>query len=578
MFIASANQLSRILHCTAALLTRFGLALPLLGGSAWAGLQSDSSPAPDQATLQLEPFIVSGFRSDLSWRYARAGNYEVLTLCSSALTADVLEALQRGHAMIPPAFQVKRSEPVTVILFDESVTQEPTRPKAVRRVASRDSRYGPNYFNVSRLVEHEIISDREHLFYAAYIPAGSDWSTVSFGHAFQSFDELAPAPAHWLQEGLWGKQGLYAEGAMHRQGDAVKLPSMLWLTEAEAAIIGRQSDYAPLLIPLGEFFTGMAPDPVASPDAYQRWQAQAALLVRWALVAEKKVPFGAEAFWRFAYEAGRAHTSEAHFRERFQRTYGEAMLELQAYLRVAVTRPVDIGLPGLHQSSELRRLKLRPASEAEVARLKGNFERMEANRLRVKLPKLAQQYEGDARRTLQRGLKATDHDPQLRGILGLLEFDAGNTVEARPHLEAAASAGQAGTHALIALAKLRLDEECARLPADAKLPVAALEHVLTPIFAARERSPSVIDVYLLIAEVWGLSATPPTRGNLSVLIEGTEFFPQDTILLLRTTKLHARNGFTAETVVLAEHGMKISGDPAAKAQFAEIISAGSLNP
>ncbi|MDI1248008.1 MAG: hypothetical protein PSV13_03910 [Lacunisphaera sp.] len=578
MFIASASQLSRFLRCTAALLTRFGLALSLLGGSAWAASPSDSSPAPDHATLQLEPFIVSGFRSDLSWRYARAGDYEVLTLCSTALTADVLEALQRGHAMIPPAFQVKRTEPMTVILFDESAAQDPTRPKAVRRVASGDSRYGPNHFNISRLVEHEITSDREHLFYAACIPAGSDWSTVSFGHAFQSFDELAPSPARWLQEGLWGEQGLYAEGAMHRQGDAVKLPSMLWLTEAETAKIGRQANYSSTFIPLAEFFIGVVPDPATSPDAYQRWQAQAALFVRWALVADKKVPFGADAFWRFAYEAGRSRASEALFRECFQRTYDEALRELQAYLRVAATRPVDIGLPGLHQSSELRRLKLRPATEAEVARLKGNYERMEANRLKADHPKLAQQYEGEARRTLKRGLKATDHDPQLRGILGLLEFDAGNLAEARPHLEAAAAANLAGTHALLALARLRLDEERARLPADAKLSAAALEQVLTPLFAARERRPSVVDVYLLIAEAWGLSATPPTRGNLSVLIEGTEFFPHDPTLLLRAAKLHARNGFTTETVVLAELGMKTSGDPAAKARFAEIINAGSPSP
>jgi hypothetical protein len=262
------------------------------------------------------------------------------------------------------------------------------------------------------------------------------------------------------------------------------------------------------------------------------------------------------------------------FREYFKLSFAQAERRMLDYLPTALAGPVDVELPnGNRPLPEMNDFHWRLATEAEVARLKGNFERMEANRLRADFPELAHEYEASARRTLRRGLKAAGDDLQIRCILGQLEFDTGHLSEARPLLEAAAAVGHAGTRALLALARLRLDEERAKLPAGSKLPAEALDHVLTPLFAARARKPAVVDVYLMIAECWAQSAVAPARGNLAVLLEGAQFFPEDTTLLLHAAELHHRYGFAAEAEFLAKTGQAHAADPATRAQFSALISA-----
>jgi hypothetical protein len=115
----------------------------------------------------------------------------------------------------------------------------------------------------------------------------------------------------------------------------------------------------------------------------------------------------------------------------------------------------------------------------------------------------------------------------VRAVYGLLEFDIDHAKEVRPHLAAAFVAKVAGARALLALAKLRIEEMRVGLPPGGKLPAEAIDRVLTPLFAASEHKPAVAEVYKLIGKVWAQSSVMPSCGHLAVLLEGVRFFPQD---------------------------------------------------
>ena len=222
------------------------------------------------------------------------------------------------------------------------------------------------------------------------------------------------------------------------------------------------------------------------------------------------------------------------------------------YLPKAVRKGADRPMPGLRDAGLPQRLAFRAATEAEVARIKGNFERMQAKQHRQGAPELAARYEAAARRSFDRGMRFGSADNQLIGALGLLEYETGHLDKARGYLERAYSTGDLGTRGLLALADLRWREMTTGLTAEGKLPAEALERVLDPLFAARERKPAVIETYQMLADVWERSGFPPTRNHLAVLVEGLEFFPTDETLRARTVRLHELHGYRDILAGLAE--------------------------
>src|SRR6218665_2878129 len=72
----------------------------LVCGAAKPGSEQPVNP-PVEMTVRLPPFVVTEVRDGLPWKYGRAGNFEVLSLCSENLTQEFVTSLMRGSDFFP---------------------------------------------------------------------------------------------------------------------------------------------------------------------------------------------------------------------------------------------------------------------------------------------------------------------------------------------------------------------------------------------------------------------------------------------------------------------------------------------
>ncbi len=158
------------------------------------------------------------------------------------------------------------------------------------------------------------------------------------------------------------------------------------------------------LLSLGDFFD----DQAREKDVDQGlWATQAELFVRWGIdpAGGKRVA----QFWDFVARSSSKPATEQVFRECFGLTFDEATRRLATYAVDAKTTrwrfaKDEIGSPPL---------QLRDATPGEIARIKGEWERLEVRYVRKELPELATTYLAQARRTLHRAFDRGDQDPRL---------------------------------------------------------------------------------------------------------------------------------------------------------------------
>jgi hypothetical protein len=339
--------------------------------------------------------------------------------------------------------------------------------------------------------------------------------------------------------------------------DALTLERLVWPAKPGSAVLKSGADANQELLPLAQFFAGPA-----SQEAVSLWQAQAALLVRWGLGgrgAPRRV-----ALWKFVDRAAAGEATEALFRECFDLDFAAADKALGEYLLEAqrdrlALRPA--------QRPRLADIPLRPATDVEVARIKGDWERLEIGYVKTQFPVLESKYVEQARRTLKRAYDSGSRDARLLAVMGLCEIDAGNEPAARQFLEAAAASGQAlrpraGYElARLRFAALRTGRDAAAITATQAAGLLAL------LDTVRQQEPPLAEAYELISEVWAAAAHAPTPEQLSVLAEGVRLFPRRSELVYRTAELHLRHGFDDAAGWLITLGLTLAPDAAARARF-----------
>jgi hypothetical protein len=340
---------------------------------------------------------------------------------------------------------------------------------------------------------------------------------------------------------------------------------MDWLSATGSAALKAGPEANHPLLPLAEFFAGdlTANDPAAG-EGLSLWQAQAALLVRWG-VSGRGAPRRA-AFWKFVERSATEPVTEALFRECFGLDYGTAHQQLTAYLPESIRDRLTLRLA---QRPRLPDYPLRRATDAEIARIKGDWERLEIAYVKTQFPVLVPKYLEQARRTLLRAYDRDIRDPRLLAVMGLVEVDAGNAAAARTFLEdAAARTRTLRPRAWYELARLRF----AALGAPSGAPARRLTpdqagEVLAPLLAARGQQPPLPEVYELIAAVWAASAQAPARDQLAVLAEGVRLFPRRTELVYRAAELNLSHGYSDTARWLITLGLTLAPDAAARARF-----------
>ena len=547
---------------------------------AWLG----AAVPPGDEAVALPPFIVEETAKGPPWRYGEAMGFEILSRCNDATTRRVVEAHHQLHELLaevlPPQLQLRLTLPRSLILYDEEL-----QPVASREVVAQLLRQAPQplddapSFGGGRggrgfqvpvpsrrysFLPNLRLWDRDAMTIFMIVRRdGFDPDRLALTQDYVSFlvKSRLPALPPWFGHGFLA---LYRQ--ITHEGTQLTLGPLTWISEPHTEALKKDPPTAPPVLPLGDFFAiRLAPrDPAADYEPVAAWQAQAQLFVRWGL--DSGGPARRAALWDFVERSATAGPTEELFRACFGLDFAAARDEIAAYLPAAVRRTIKFR-PA--RAAKLPPFTLRNAGDGQIARLKGDWERMEIAYVQARHPELAPKYLEQARRTFRRGYDRDERDPQLLAAMGLCEADAGNPAGARELLESAVRIGTIRPRANYELARLRLAEFRAQ-PAggEGRLGITQAAEVLGPLFAARAQQPPLPEVYALIGEVWAEVAAKPSRGHLAVFDEGVRLFPRRADLALRAAELFLREGFREEAANYTEIAARVATDEATRERAA----------
>jgi hypothetical protein len=552
--------------------------------AAWGARAAEVSVVDN--VLSLPPFLVDEAATGPRWRYAQSPEFEILSRCTDPTTRELAQNYHRLHQLLqlvlPVRLQVKQDVPKTFILYEATLLPATAR----EMLAARPQAEGPASVVLpdaqATVMRNPRFSDLDALTVFASMP---NLASDRGGRRVRGFegDPTQGVPYHpglmyltpsyvgyllgnrvpelpsWFVSGFMG-----AYPKMKFSDDAVALEAMVWLGEKETRAIknGSGAGAETSLLPMAELLAG----PGENPAHTLVWFAQAELFYRWAM--EGTDATRREAFWKFVERASLAPPDEAMFKDCFGGDFAWGGEQLRTFLKTAVRKPVAWRL---EDTARLPAVSLRDATGGEIARIKGDWERLAYNYVRLNSPELEARYLANARRTLRRAYDQGDRDPRLLATLGLGECDAGNVRAARDFLEQAAAGGVVRPRAYLELARLRFAEQRDR-PAgmDGRLGADQVASVLAPLATARRQAPALPEVYELMVDVRAASVAPLQRSDLEALEEGVAFFPQHAELRTRTALLLAAQGFSAEAAQLADTGMRFAPDAATRARFGEL--------
>lgn len=538
--------------------------------------------AADDGAVSLPPFLVEEKTKGPPWRYVQVPGHEVLSRCADYSTEQVIDAHLRLEKLLdqilPERLRLKLTVPTSFVLVDESSQPASAQEVLGRMLQSSEAELPAADFGPGRTLRgsapvrrYNILPnlrlwDRDAIAVFMLVRRdGFDGNTLSLTPSYISYllKNRLPALPAWFVGGF-----LTQYEHVHYEGEEIRLGPLEWISRDATSQLKKDPKTAPAPMPLAEFFVrGAEPrEGESRSELLRRWQSQAAAFVRWGL--DGKDSPRREALWRFVERSALEGYSDRLFEACFGVTPAAADALFVEHLPKVVTNTTKFRIRHVPEPN----LRLRDATEAEIARIKGDLERMEVSYVKDAFPAAAPRYLEQARRTLVRAYEHDVRDAGFLAVLGLCEVDAGNDVDARRYLEHASRLGTLRPRAACELARLRLAELRGPLAlAETKLEPAQAVSVLEPLFAARAAEPPQAEVYELIAEVWRLSKTAPTRGHLAVLDEGVRYFPRRTRLVRLAAELYERHGFTREAATMAELGRRGATDDETRAYFAALV-------
>lgn len=544
--------------------------------------------AQDDSAVPLPPFIVEEISKGPPWRYAEMPGFEILSRCSDRTTRDLAETHYRLHQLLallmPEKLQVAFALPRAMIFYDEALQSAASQEviadmlhkaaaESVNSPAEAPVQFSPRGVPLGFTPTHRFnflpnlrLWDTDAMSVFAIVRDGgydSDHLVLTRDYINYLLLNRTPSLPAWFAAGV-----LVLYERTDYESGSLTLRPLLWISETQTDAVKADPKTARAPLPLAEFFSTVLParDDPGAEALRELWRAQAALLVRWAL--DHKTPAQRAAFFDFVAHACDEPVTEKSFRGFFGLDFAAADAQLALYLPAAVRKSV-----ALKPEHALKppTISLRNATDTELSRLKGDWERLEVGFVKKRSAELALKYLEQARRTLGRAYEHGSRDPQLLANLGLCECDAGDDVRAKAYLEDAVQHGPVRPRANYELARLRFAEADAK-PAGAasKLSVDQVAHIFAPLFAARAQPPAQPEVYELIARVWSRSAYAPTPAHLAVLDEGIRLFPRRIELLYRTAALCAERGYGDQAAMIITHGLRLVTDETDRTRFTEL--------
>jgi hypothetical protein len=352
----------------------------LVVGVLCSGWAADETPRVVLPPVEVKAPLVKPERK--AWRYARVGEWEVLSEAGDTKARSLLAALRKfDHALsiIQPRLTGGAAAPLTVLLVNDSVYQEfvgPPAPGRHREFSTLCEIGERSAIIVNTAAEFGMIDSDIG---ASTVDPYRQLDRQYLHHALTAHHARLP---DWLEEGLaqilsdvefggsWVSYGkIETEQNMPSGGQPPPrvIEDFLAPTPAIAGLSFKQVFAYRSLMPLDKFFSARREDGSA-PSSDSAWAKQAYALVHFCLFGNKlryQQPL--------ATLATRLQTqpmSEALFKECFGLGYAQMEKELRGY--VLYTRHKFQKYP-LKPEQRLKPepIDFRPATEAEVERLTG---------------------------------------------------------------------------------------------------------------------------------------------------------------------------------------------------------------
>lgn len=543
---------------------------------------SPTSSTQKQTAITLPPMIVSGGNAR-PWLYVKVGNAEYLSRCSVATTTAFVKAeleIERMlHVFVPPDMLPTDTTPSVSILSplepgpmrDEVMNREfqemeararRAAPPAGRRPGTGSSAgVQPGFLPNLRLEDRDMravfTEVEEKDFRGNDLLAAPEYVDARL---------LARTPTlpEWL---LFGLSRLYRKSSFRT--NPITVQPIPWVLVSDTAGLINDATSRRVMLPVNEFFAANAltePDH-NHPARIATWRVQSVLFVRWAL-DPANAP-AAESLWKLVRRISREPITESVFRECFGFGYADLQGRLSDYLPIAVRQSMRIqpgslaGVPGF---------EVQAATEVQIARMRGEWERLEIPFVRRQHPEFLEHYIERAQTTLRRAVGEGLRSPELFAALGLCELDAGNPTAARPYLEQAAAERVVRPRVYYELARLRWLDLTRDAAATEKFSAAAIEPVLQRLRIAATQSPALPEVYFLMADAWLRCRDRISTEDLERLVAGTPLFRRIPGVGYRVALLQVRAGRRSEAEHLLRIGLEFAGEPEIRAQLQELLS------
>jgi hypothetical protein len=557
----------------------------------------------------LPPFIVADKGAPLHWRYLAFDHFQILSVTSDSRTREFAGELATLETelrwMLPPEFRLQTSVPVTYLLGDGSMQQRLDQDLPAEMFLGKHggTSGGPSqhfvtvpqlglqdtdsyatfalldgsFFQVGQMTYR---ADAMEDLLRRRTPPLPAWFVRGYMYFYRAVSFTVPGGDAIIYEPIDGGQA--ARRASRRGIEVVSYP-FVWISRRDSQLLRDQVNtglaqhqpVGPLLLPMRDLVE--QPHPPAGTKAeverYRRaWLAQSGLWVRWALDDQNKgaSPNGQpwrDCFWTFVKRSSTEPANEAMFRECFGLGYPEMQEKLARYLPDAVT---VFGQCGTEVPDPAREI-VRDATPGEVARIKGDWERLEVASVATTFPALASAYQEHAHETLWNAYDQGDRDPPLLAAMGLLACDAGDDPTARPLLSAAVEAGVVRPRAYVEWSRLLYAEAAAKpLGAGGKLSGEQTAAILAPLAAGRSQSPPQAAAGELAAEVWLHSDQAPSASDLAGLDDIAFLFPHSASLTCAAAELEARAGAVATARRLVDRGLQYVAVPADRGRLIQL--------
>ncbi|MSU23073.1 MAG: hypothetical protein EXS32_04535 [Opitutus sp.] len=526
------------------------LGLALHAGGLSPAVQAAATGAASTPAVVLPPMLVEESKTSVPWLYVSVGGTEFLSRCSESITGEFvgawLEKMQFMRVLAPENFLARADVPAVCVLYAQDLDQTLSAEiqQELQAAAVRQGE-APDGARVN-LAPNMRLGDRDMHATIVYIDESTfDGSNLNISASHVRYLLLGRVPdlPTWLVDGL---ERIWA-GADFVLAP-ITLGPLVWQNQSESDALASDRTHLRALLPASELF---AAEPARAmqnqhPRRRQILAAQQELFVRWAIVSSSATR---EALWKFAARAAEGPVTEEIFEACFGFDFSELRDRLSDYLPRAVEGTKHI-YPGT--LPDLPRFKVERATPQQIARVRGEWERLAIWHVQRRLPQAREPYIAQARRTLRRAYSAGDRDPRLLAIMGLCEIDAGNPAGAPEFLEPAVAGGVVRPNAYYELARLRFADLQRGGPEPRRRPWTELAPIIQPLQRALLQAPPLPEIFVLLAEAWTRCEVAPSAAEFAELELGARLFAQRPTVAWPIALVLARHGKKTEATAVLD--------------------------